>query len=588
MKQIINISFRNLIRQQRRNILLGIAIAFGALVLILANAFSHGISKVLFEQIVKYTNGHVAISYMRNGNLMNQVFPDDKRLMDVINKVAPPDSRVEQAIGVFGRAIGNGVADNVILVGVDMKGKLTDQEKKEFSANFKMLQGSFENLKDKSNGYPVVLAEQKAKYLKVKMGDALKVRFTGVGNQASSAQLTVVGIFKPANVFMSAPIFLEVGDVRALAGYGTHDVPGLQINMKKPQQFAKKVADQIHAGLKPGLAVIAGKCECKGKTTDILELGMRTDSVSMLGVKKAVKLVQGDSAKAFSYEGVIVSHSLGSKLSCKAGDTITVTWKAKYDSSTGTALLRVNGVADSAAPLPPMSVLVNERGFYKSYYSPLPSVPDASVRNGLPDSTSVLWASLAPEYMLMKRCATTTEYSKIQKEMGRAKYKGIMVSVQSMYETASAILNVEFALNLITLAAGLILFFIILIGVINTLRMTIKERTREIGTVRAIGMQKNDVRMMFMLETGFLASFASIAGTVLAFCVMWGLSLLTIDAKDNPMGMLLVQGHLFFAPTVIATVSYNVLIVAIAVVTAFFPAKKAARRPVSDALRHFE
>ena len=103
----------------------------------------------------------------------------------------------------------------------------------------------------------------------------------------------------------------------------------------------------------------------------------------------------------------------------------------------------------------------------------------------------------------MKRCNTTDEYTKIFKEMGRSKFKGIMVSVQSMYETASAVLNVEFALNLITLAAGLILFCIILIGVVNTLRMTIRERTREIGTMRAIGMQKKDVLSMFLLETDF-------------------------------------------------------------------------------------
>ena len=35
------------------------------MVLIMANAFSHGISKVLFDQVVRYTNGHVAVTYMR-------------------------------------------------------------------------------------------------------------------------------------------------------------------------------------------------------------------------------------------------------------------------------------------------------------------------------------------------------------------------------------------------------------------------------------------------------------------------------------------------------------------------------------------
>jgi ABC-type antimicrobial peptide transport system permease subunit len=169
-------------------------------------------------------------------------------------------------------------------------------------------------------------------------------------------------------------------------------------------------------------------------------------------------------------------------------------------------------------------------------------VPDPAWQENLPDSVHPLYVALAPEYMLMKRCKNTDEYTKVFREMGRAKFKGVMVSVQSMYETASAILNVEFALNLITLVAGLILFCIILIGVINTLRMAVRERTREIGTMRAIGMQKKEVLSMFLLESGFLAFFASIAGSILAFLVMYGLSSIAIDAGDNPMGMLLVEG----------------------------------------------
>jgi putative ABC transport system permease protein len=157
-----------------------------------------------------------------------------------------------------------------------------------------------------------------------------------------------------------------------------------------------------------------------------------------------------------------------------------------------------------------------------------------------------------------------------------------------MYESASMVVNLEVALNLITLGAVMVLFFIILIGVVNTLRMTIRERTREIGTVRAIGMQKKDVRNTFLLETFFLALFSIIAGILAAFAVMAGLSLIKINAQDNPIGMLLVNGHLNFVPTVIGTVSYTVLILLIAVATAYFPAQRAAKMSAASALRHYE
>jgi len=589
MPVLLSISLRNLFRQKRRNLLLGIAIAFGAMVLILANSFSHGISKVLFEQIVRYVAGHVSVSYIRNGQMMNQVFHDDVRIREAIKLTVPEARRTEEAIGVFGRAIGNGIADNVIMVGVDLSGKLTPEEMKEYESNFRMLQGSFLALKSRGQGIPVVLAEQKAKYLKVKMGDALRVRFTGVTNQTASATLTVVGIFKPANVFMSSPIFLEVRDLRVLAGYGPHDIATVQITMKDPQRFAKKAADRLHAALIPGLAAIEGTGLLNGVSVPVVALGFRNDSSSFVNVLiRSIKLTKGDSAAAFGYSGVILSHTLAARCRAGAGDTLRLAWKGKYDSAGGQATFAVTAVADSTAPIPAEGLLINERDFYHAYYAPLPLPLTAELKKTLPDSTRPLYSALAPEFLLTRRCASTTEFTKVQREMTQAKFKGIMVNVQSMYETASAILHVEAALNLITLVACLILFFIILIGVINTLRMTIRERTREIGTVRAIGMQKNEVLTMFILETAFLALFASIAGTILAFAAMAGLSSLTIDAGDNPMGMLLINGHLVFAPTAAGTVAYVLFIVALAVGTAFFPARRASKLSAAVAMRHYE
>jgi ABC-type lipoprotein release transport system permease subunit len=588
MPILLSISFRNLIRQKRRNILLGIAIAFGTMVLILANAFSHGISSVLFTQIVKYTNGHVALTYMRNGNWMSQVFPDADRIRGAIQKSTPPDSRTEEAIGVFGRAIGNGVADNVIMVGVDLNARLSEDEMKEYESNFKMLHGSFLDLKDKTAGFPVVLAEQKAKYLNVKMGDALRARFTGVTGQSNSAHLVVVGIFKPANIFMSSPIFLELQDLRKLVGYGPHDLAGIHVNLTDPQQQAKTTADRIHALLRPGLAAIPGEVRRHNQADSATLLCIRTDSASVRVLARGLRFSLGDSAAAFGPRGVIAASALARRLGAGPGDTLRFSWTGKFESGSPWLRCVVTAVADSTAPIPPGALLLNERDFYHAYYRPLPAPPSPEALKALPDSSNPLWAALGPEYLLMKRSANTTEYTKAMKEMGRARFKGILMSVESMYETASAILKVEMALNLITFVASMVLFFIILVGVVNTLRMTIRERTREIGTVRAIGMQKADVRNSFILETCLLALFSATAGTGLAFVLMKALSSISIEAADNPMGMLLVNGHLFFQPTVVSVAGYNLLVLAIAAVTAFFPARRAAALSAAEALRHYD
>jgi putative ABC transport system permease protein len=159
--------------------------------------------------------------------------------------------------------------------------------------------------------------------------------------------------------------------------------------------------------------------------------------------------------------------------------------------------------------------------------------------------------------------------------------------VVTMYEGASDILKLEGVLNLITIIAVLVLFFIILIGVINTLRMTIRERTREIGTIRAIGMQKNDVRNSFILETLLLTAFSCIAGIILGIIVMQILGAIQFNV-DSVLSMILKDKHLYFKLDPLSILGNFVLIMAISGVTAYFPARRAAKMSAVEALRHYE
>jgi len=65
------------------------------------------------------------------------------------------------------------------------------------------------------------------------------------------------------------------------------------------------------------------------------------------------------------------------------------------------------------------------------------------------------------------------------------------------------------------------------------------------------------------------------------------LSLINFSMQDNPLGMLLVNGHLYFLPTFTGITGSVLLIIAIAVVTAWFPARRGANLPPAQALRHY-
>ncbi|MBN1576845.1 MAG: FtsX-like permease family protein [Chitinispirillaceae bacterium] len=590
MDFLFTISLRNLFRQRRRSILLGTAIMFGTAILVLANAFAHGISEVLFNEIVSYVAGHVSVSFTKGGNANNQIFHDGDRIRAIIKERVPSVKRVDEAIGVFARAIGNGKADNVVMVGMDPSGEGVDEKEMEkYAKAFTFINGSFDNLGDSTIENPVGLSVEKAKALNVKYGDVMRVRYTDIHGQTQAARLTVATIYKPSNVFMSVPIFFHVKTVRRLLGYGPHDVPQLYLIIDNPKRDAKRFADSLHAGLKPPLAVIDGDLSFRSETIATTLLCLRTDSASLACADSGLRLIsQTANDSANRKKSVIVSSAFAAATGMKPGDTCSVAFEGKFDSSRATVRLIVTAIADTGAGIDGNVVLVNEKDFYKAFYDTWPKSTAAGTGPFRPDTTNGIYKALGGEWLLVPRSSTTKDMMKLYREIAQKGWRAIVVDVGSMYETASMVLNLEYALNLITFICVMLLFFIILIGVINTLRMTIRERTREIGTVRAIGMQRVDVRNSFLIETGLLALISAVVGTIVAFAAMWGLSRLTFKAGENPLGMLLVDGHLFFAPTAGAIVFFVVLIVGIAVVTAYFPARRAAKLSAADALRHFE
>jgi ABC-type lipoprotein release transport system permease subunit len=604
MNVILRISLRNLLRQKRRNILLGIAMAFGTMILVLANSFSHGISDVLFNKIVVYVAGHVSVGFSERGNAYRQVFHDGDRVVEIVKKELSDITQIQEALGFMARAIGNGKSDNVIMVGVDLKRTINvkqsedviRKEQEEYSKNFKMVEGNFLDLNKPGIENPVAVSQEKAKYLNIKKGDVLRVRFNDINGQSQAARLNIVAIFKPANTFMGFPVFLEVATLKKLTGYGPHDIGSIYLRIKDAKKFAAKDADKLHNALKPKTAVIYGAVALgtHGKQRQnepaIMTgmLGFRNDTTSRLLLSTSLHIIQGDSAKAFDKEGILITEGLAASLKARLGDTCVFTYQSKYDSLQVSVRHPIKSIFKPAAGLPEKIMLVNEKSFYGDFYSHWPK--DAASFPGayIPKKGDRLFDAFDPEYVLLDRARSSDEAMKRMREMSSTAYKGSVVDVESMYEVASSVLKLEAVLNLITFIAVMVLFFIILIGVINTLRMTIRERTREIGTVHAIGMQKKDVRRTFVLETFFLGLFSAIAGVALAFLAMLGLTQLQFKSEDNPLSMLLVNGHLNFLPSITSIISFIVLIVVISVMTSYFPARRAANLSASDALRHYE
>jgi ABC-type antimicrobial peptide transport system permease subunit len=103
-----------------------------------------------------------------------------------------------------------------------------------------------------------------------------------------------------------------------------------------------------------------------------------------------------------------------------------------------------------------------------------------------------------------KDVETTKEVSKILKERGYRAYS-MADSLEGIEETSKTIQAVLGGIGSITLLVAAI-------GIINTMIMSIYERTREIGIMKVIGASFFDIRMLFLTEAGLIGLMGGIFG----------------------------------------------------------------------------
>jgi ABC-type antimicrobial peptide transport system permease subunit len=120
-------------------------------------------------------------------------------------------------------------------------------------------------------------------------------------------------------------------------------------------------------------------------------------------------------------------------------------------------------------------------------------------------------------------------------------------------------------------------------GIANTMIMSILERTREIGIMKAIGAEDREIKLIFFVEAAVIGVFGGVIGVLLA----WG-----IDAVANRLAyrfILKPQGASFidfFNLPLYLSVGAIVFALVVSILAALYPASRAARIDPVRALRH--
>ncbi len=131
--------------------------------------------------------------------------------------------------------------------------------------------------------------------------------------------------------------------------------------------------------------------------------------------------------------------------------------------------------------------------------------------------------------------------------------------------------------QILSLFWGLLGFAIIIavLGITNTLMLSISERTKEIGMLRAIGMTRSQVRRMIRYESIIIALFGAVLGVVMGIFFGWAV----LRALES-------EGFTAFVVPYTQLVLYFVFAIIAGIVAAAWPARKAARMDILKAIYH--
>jgi len=138
-------------------------------------------------------------------------------------------------------------------------------------------------------------------------------------------------------------------------------------------------------------------------------------------------------------------------------------------------------------------------------------------------------------------------------------------------EGVSSRVDVLLAIVYVFLALAILIAFM---GIANTLSLSLHERTRELGLLRAVGLTRSQLRATVRWESVIIALFGVIGGVAAGVLVGWVLTRsfagdMPLDVFSAPVGQLALIGLVGAAAGVLAAVR---------------PARRAAKLPVLTAL----
>jgi putative ABC transport system permease protein len=305
---------------------------------------------------------------------------------------------------------------------------------------------------------------------------------------------------------------------------------------------------------------LSGLVSTGDTTTSFVGAGVQPEGEADLS--SLAVIVEGQDLSSGEPRGITLGLGLARAFGVKLGDDLTLLTTTKAGSINALAV-KVRGVWESGE---------------KAY-------DDRFLKVSLPEVQRVLDLENGEVQSVVLLLDQTENTAAVRDRIDRLiRERGLDLEIKTWEDLALRYHQVRELFGRIFAVLTLIVSIMVVFGITNTMTMAIFERTREIGTVMALGTRRRGVVSMFVLEGVTLGLLGGLLGVVLGIVFAKLISVLGIQLPPPPGSTRGFAVQIFVVPAVLIQ-AFRLSIIT-AALASLYPAWRAARLDVVEALRH--
>ncbi|MCA9555395.1 MAG: ABC transporter permease [Myxococcales bacterium] len=391
----------------------------------------------------------------------------------------------------------------------------------------------------------------------------------------ASGHLNVAGFFK-AKASDANPIVTHRAEVRKAV---EESITGVDFIIDRARGWARVVSDV--SSMNAGLTGVDAKEE--GRLFEILQLAKQSEYKE--GGSDEVK---GDARRLANKNTALIFAAQAKRLEVDVGDKLTVAVET-MKGARNTAEFEIVGIARDIGIMSNWSVFTDKASLLELYR--LDADVTGAIQIYLDD------VDRAPKAMGELRLALEDKGYTVMEHDPRpfwAKFEGVSgedwtgqrLDLTTWSDEVSFLLWIITAVDSISFVLVGILVVIIAVGIMNSMWMSVRERTPEVGTLRAIGMSRRRVLLMFMLEALILGLVATSLGGAAGAFIARSIDAAHVHVSVDAVRLILMSDTLHLSVGVQQVLTAVIAFTLISGLSALWPAYRASRLQPVTAIQH--